>query len=124
MIFIGKQKYAKEVLKIFNTEDYKSLCTFLAQNEKFSKDNGASTVDEGLCRSIIGYLMYLIPTRPYIMFSISLLSRYMHCVSELHYKTAKRVLRCIKGTLDLGIKFERKNKLGLLGDYYSKSAIS
>ena len=115
MIFIGKQKYAKEVLKIFNTEDYKSLCTFLAQNEKFSKDNGASKVDEGLCMSIIGYLMYLIPTRPYIMFSISLLSRYMHCVSELHYKTAKRVLRCIKGTLDLGIKFERKNKLGLLG---------
>ncbi|KAL6332559.1 hypothetical protein AAG906_008979 [Vitis piasezkii] len=97
-IFIEQQKYAKEVLKKFNMEDCKSLCTPLAQNEQFSKDDGAEKVDEGLYRSIIGCLMYLIATRPDIICLVSLLSRYMHCASELHYKVAKRVLRYVKGT--------------------------
>ena len=91
-IFIGQQKYAREVLKKFNMEDCKSLCTLLAQNEKFSKD-GAKKVDEGLYMNIIGCLMYLTTRRPDIMFPVILLSRYMHCASGLHYKAAKRVLR-------------------------------
>ena len=40
-IFIEQQKYAKEVLKKFNMKDCKSLCTPLAQNEQFSKDDDA-----------------------------------------------------------------------------------
>lgn len=114
-IFIGQQKYAKEVLKKFNMEDCKSMSTPLAQNDKFNKEDGAEKVDEGLYRSIIGCLMYLTATRPDIMYSVSLLSRYMHCASEVHYKAAKRVLRYIKGTLQLGIKFEKKDKLFLHG---------
>ena len=96
-------------------EDCKSVCTPLAQNEKFSKDDGAEKIDEALHRSLIGCLMYLTATRPDIMFTVSLLSRYMHCASELHYKAAKRVLRYIKGTLDHGIKFEKEDKLILHG---------
>ena len=59
--------------------------------------------------------MYLIKTRLDIMFVVSLLSRYMHCASELYYKVAKRVLRYIEGTLDHGIKFEKADKLVLHG---------
>ncbi|KAH9666120.1 Integrase catalytic domain-containing protein [Citrus sinensis] len=108
-------KICKEVLKKFNMEDCKSVCTPLAQNEKFNKDDGAEKIDEALYRSIIGCLMYLTATRPDIMFVVSLLSRYMHCASELHYKAAKNVLKYIKGTLDHGIKFEKKDKLILHG---------
>ena len=116
--FIGQLKYTKEALKKFNTEDCKSLCTLLAQNEKFKKDDSAAKVDEGSYGSIIGCLRYLSATRPDIMCLVSLLFRYMHCVSELHYKAAKRVLRYVKGTLDLGIKFEKKDKLVLDGFAY------
>ena len=80
----------------------------LAQNDKFNKEDGAEKVDEGLYRSIIGCLMYLTATRPDIMYFVSLLSRYMHCASELHYKAPKRVLRYIKGTLEFGMKFEKE----------------
>ena len=113
--FIGQLKYTKEALKKFNTEDCKSLCTLLAQNEKFKKDDSAAKVDEGSYRSIIGCLMYLSATRPDIMFFISLLSRYMHCASELHNEAAKRVLGYITGTLDLRIKFEKEDQLVLHG---------
>ena len=89
------------------------------QNEKLSKDDGAEKVDESRYRSLIGCLMYLIATRPDLMFAVSLLSRFMHCASELHFKAAKRVLRYIKGTVDFGIMFKKSENLKLVG--YSDS---
>lgn len=64
-------------------------------------------IDEGYYRSLIGCLMYLMSTRPDILFVVSLLSRFMHCSSEMHLIAAKRVLRYIKGTIDYGVKFEK-----------------
>ncbi len=58
-IFTGQQKYAKEVLRKFNMEDCKSLCTHLAQNEKFSKDDSAEKIDEALYERIVGCLIYM-----------------------------------------------------------------
>ncbi|XP_019170984.1 PREDICTED: uncharacterized protein LOC109166489 [Ipomoea nil] len=115
----NNQKYAREVLKKFHMESCKSVNTPLSQNEKFSKDDGAEEVDETAYRSIIGCLMFLTAITPDIMFPVSLLSRFMHCASELHYTAAKRILRYIKGTLDYGLKFEKTKKLFLHG--YSDS---
>jgi hypothetical protein len=47
----------------------------------------------------------LTATRPDIMHAVSLLSRFMHCASEVHFKAAKRVVRYIKSTLSYGIQF-------------------
>ncbi|RVX02654.1 Retrovirus-related Pol polyprotein from transposon TNT 1-94 [Vitis vinifera] len=104
-IFICQQKYAKEILKKFKMEECKSTSTPMNQKEKFCKEDGAEKVDEGLYRSMIGCLMYLTATRPDIMHAVSLLSRYMHCASEIHFQAAKRVIRYVKGTVDYGIKF-------------------
>ena len=35
--------------------------------------------------------------------------------NKVHWVAAKRVLRYVKGTLDLGLKFERSNKFELVG---------
>ncbi|XP_071920752.1 secreted RxLR effector protein 161-like [Coffea arabica] len=69
------------------------------ENEKLSKDDGAAKFDKGLYRSLVGCLMYLTATRPDIMYAVSLLSRFMHCASELHFKAAKKVLRSTSGYL-------------------------
>ena len=89
------------------------------QNEKFNKENGAGKVDEGLYRSLIGCLMYLTATRPYTVFAVSLLSRYMLCASEIHFQAAKRILRYVKGTIDFGRRFQHVQKFSLQG--YSES---
>ena len=68
---------------------------------------------------MIGCLMYLTATRPDIMYIVSLLLRYMHCASEIHFQTTKRVLRYVKGTIDYGIKFNQVKKFILHG--YSDS---
>ena len=56
------------------------------QKEKFNKEDGASKVKEELSIRLIGCLMYLTATRPYIVFVVSFLSRYMHYVSEIQFQ--------------------------------------
>ncbi|KAI5348920.1 hypothetical protein L3X38_001807 [Prunus dulcis] len=47
----------------------------------------------------------VLATRPDIIFSASLLARFMHKPSKKHYGAAKRVLRYIQGTIDFGIEY-------------------
>jgi hypothetical protein len=104
-IFICQQKYAKEILKKFNMEECRSTATPMNQKEKFCKEDEDAKIDETLYRTLIGCLMYLTATRPDIMNATSILSRYMHCVSEIHFQAAKRIVRYIMGTIDYGLKF-------------------
>ncbi|RVW95066.1 Retrovirus-related Pol polyprotein from transposon RE1 [Vitis vinifera] len=82
-VFISQKKYAKEILNKFHMDDCKRTSTPMYQKEKFSKDDGTEKVDESQYRSLIGCLMYLTATKPDIMFSVSLLSRFMHCASSI-----------------------------------------
>ena len=50
------------------------------------------------------------------MYMVSLISRFMASPTELHLKATKRVLRCLKGTVDLGV-FYRKEGNGELMAY-------
>ena len=86
-------------------EECNPSATPMNQNEKFCKEDGAAKADERLYRTIIGCLMYLTTTRPDIMNVVSLLSRYMHCASEVHFQAAKRIVRYVKGTIDYGLRF-------------------
>lgn len=87
--------------------------------EKFNKDDGIDKVDKGLYRSLNGWLMYLIALRSNIAFVVTLLSRFMHCASELHLQAIKRIVRYIKGTTSYGIKFTHYHNSMLHG--YSDS---
>ena len=46
-------------------------------------------VDSRVFKQIEGSLMYLTTTRPDIMYSVSLVSRYMECPHEIHLAAAK-----------------------------------
>ncbi|KHN31733.1 Putative mitochondrial protein, partial [Glycine soja] len=100
-------------------KDCKSTTSPMHQKEKFSNDDGANKVDEMHYRSLIGCLIYLTATRPDILFAVSILSRFMHCASEVHLQAAKRVIRYVKGILDYGIMYFHSHKFKLHG--YSDS---
>ncbi|KAL5823512.1 hypothetical protein ACOSQ4_021412 [Xanthoceras sorbifolium] len=118
-VFICQKKYAKEILNKFQMEECKATSTPMNQKEKLNKEDGTDKVDERYFRSLIGCLMYLTATRPDILFAISLLSRFMHCASEMHLIAAKRILRYIKGTVNYGVKFEECQSFKLCGFSYS-----
>ena len=113
-VFIYQKKYAKDILKKFKLEECNAASTPMNQKEKLCKEDGADKVDEGYFRSLIGCLMYLIATHPDILNVVSILSRFMHCASELHLMAAKRVSQYIKGTSDFGVKFTRSKEFKLV----------
>ena len=117
-ICLPQECYAKKLLKKFNMEDCKSMNTpLIAQKHEQEEHNDA--VDPTLYSSLVGGLLYLTATLPDLMFSASYLSRYLKEPMSKHLKEAKRVLRYIKGTSDLGLKFTATSGGKLIG--YSDS---
>jgi len=101
-VFICQKKYTKEILKKFKREKCKEMSTPMNQKEKLCKEDGIDKIDPVHFRSLIGCLMYLTTTRPNILNVVSMLSRFIHCASELHLKAAKKVIRYVKGTCNFG----------------------
>ena len=96
-------------------DECKAMRTLIDQVEKLSKDDGTNKIDQAYFRNLIGCLMYLIATRPDILNAVSILSRFIHCASEMHLKAAKRMIGYVKGTYDLGKKFTRNKEFKLVG---------
>ncbi|XP_039036736.1 secreted RxLR effector protein 161-like [Hibiscus syriacus] len=96
-------------------ENCKIVNTPAVQGEKLSKNDQARKTDAGQYRSLIGCLLYLSVTIPDIMYVTSLLSRFMHSPSEVHYRATKRVLRFVKGTTDFGVLYARNADIKLVG---------
>uniref|UniRef100_A0A3Q7EIX0 GAG-pre-integrase domain-containing protein n=1 Tax=Solanum lycopersicum TaxID=4081 RepID=A0A3Q7EIX0_SOLLC len=65
--------------------------------------------DFGKYQRLIGKLLYLTMTRPYIAIVVQVLSQYMHSPKSSHMEAALRVVRYIKGTVGLGL-FMPSNK--------------
>ena len=60
-------------------------------------------VDQTKYRGLIGSLLYLTASRPEIMFAICLCARYQANPKESHFKAAKRILKYLKGTTNVGL---------------------
>ncbi|CAL8176707.1 unnamed protein product [Prunus armeniaca] len=113
-IFIHQRKYAASLLDKFALKECKSVSIPLVATKKLSKDDGSGAASEEQYRKIVGNLLYLTATRPDVMYAASLLIRYMHCPTNKHYGTTKRVLRYVKETLDYGLKYEKGKKAILI----------
>ena len=104
------------MLKKFKMLDCNPVNTPMECGVKLSKqEKGLQKVGPTLFSSLVGSLRYLTCTRPEIVFSIGLVSRFMEIPSETHMKPAKRILRYLKGTLDYGIFYSASNKFKLMG---------
>ena len=102
-IFISQEKYIEDLLKRFQMNECKPVSTPMALNEKLQQTDGAAKVDAKYFRSLVGSLIYLSNTRPDIVHSVSLISRFMNKPSKLHYAAIKRVLRYLPGTRSHGL---------------------
>ena len=62
-------------------------------------------------KNLIAASMYLaVSTRPYITYTVSVLSQFDANYGTQHWAAAKRVLRYLKGTSDVGLKFVKSYK--------------
>ena len=74
-ISLGQGKYAVEILKRFGMMDCKAMATPMASKLKLLSDASSESVDATIYHQMIGSLMYLTNTRPYIFFAMNSLSQ-------------------------------------------------
>lgn len=74
--------------------------------KKMKKQDESSKVDGILYSSLIESLLYLTATRLVIMYIVSLLSRFMQYLTQVHFSAVKHVLRYVWGTKNYRIWFK------------------
>jgi len=108
-IFVSQDRYAEEVLKKFKMTSCNPVSTPMEPGTKLSKYVDGDRVDASKYRSLIGSLKYLTNTRPDLMLSVGIASRYMEEPRYTHWKALKRILRYMRGTMSLGLMYTRTN---------------
>ncbi|GJT67883.1 putative ribonuclease H-like domain-containing protein [Tanacetum coccineum] len=113
-IFISQDKYVHEILRKFNYSDVKSASTLTDLEKPLVQDGDAADVDEHLYRSMIGSLMYLIASRPDIMFAVCACARFQVSPKSSHLLVVKRIFRYLKGKPSLGLWYSKDSPLELV----------
>lgn len=106
-IFIHRQKCAREILSKFGMEDCNFVCNPIVPGNKLIKNEGGKCVDATNLKKIIGSLVYLLARRPDLAYSVCLIARFMERPTEMHQAAMKRILRYLKGTINLRILYEK-----------------
>ncbi|GJV40698.1 putative ribonuclease H-like domain-containing protein [Tanacetum coccineum] len=112
-IFIGQDKYVAEILKKFDFASVKTASTLVETQKPLVKDEEAADVDVHLYRSMIVSLMYLIASRPDIMFAVCACSRFQVTSKTSHLNAMKRIFRYLKGKPKLGLWYPRVSSFDL-----------
>jgi hypothetical protein len=102
-IFISQKKYMKEILEKFKMESCNSVNSPVETSIKLSKEGDDRVIEPTLYKSLVGRLRYLTITRLDTVYGVGLVSRYMEQPMQTQWLAAKRILRYIKGTINLGL---------------------
>ncbi|GJZ55789.1 retrovirus-related pol polyprotein from transposon TNT 1-94 [Tanacetum coccineum] len=102
-IFISQDKYVADILKKFDFVTIKTASTLIETNKALLKDEEAEDVDVHLYRLMIRSLMYLIASRPDIMFDVCACARFQVTPKTSHLHAVKRIFRYLKGQPKLGL---------------------
>nr|GEV92845.1 hypothetical protein [Tanacetum cinerariifolium] len=91
-------KFSAKVYKVEKAiySNVRSSNTPMDKENPWGKDGTGKDVDLHLYRSIIGSLMYLIASRPDIMFAICACARHQVTPKECHLHAVKRIFRYLK----------------------------
>ncbi|XP_019092312.1 PREDICTED: uncharacterized protein LOC109129126 [Camelina sativa] len=73
-------------------------------------------------RSLAGKLQYLTITRPDLQFTVNFICQRMHAPTNSEFTLLKRILRYVKGTLNLGMPIRKHNNPTLSAFCYSDYA--
>lgn len=112
-ISIRQKGYICDILERFGMSDCKPVSTPMEPGTKLMKPEGEPTPEEAKLpyRELIGALTYLsTATRPDISYAVSCLSQFNNCYRRNHWTAAKRVLRYLKGTMNLGLVYRKGNE--------------
>ncbi len=110
-LILTQKKYINDILEKFqmtscNPIDTPMSTDYILESSTDTKDNDQNENVSKPFTSLVGSLMFLaVCTRPDICFAVTKLARRMKNPREVDWMTAKKVLRYLKGTTDIGLRF-------------------
>lgn len=114
VVTLSQEKYIDQILKKFNMSECKTANTPMEANLKSKRENVTS--GQNPYQQLIGSLMYLaVLTRPDIAYSVSYLSQFNNCNNEEQWVYAKRVLRYLKKTKNIGLRYCKDGSVNIQG---------
>jgi hypothetical protein len=112
---VCQSKYVKDILKKFGMEDSKPIKTPMATNGHLDLDEGGKLVDLKLYRSMITSLLYLTASRPDIILSVCMCTRFQAAPKECHLTAVKRIMRYLKYSPNIGLWYPKGAQFELVG---------
>ncbi|UYV65986.1 hypothetical protein LAZ67_3006070 [Cordylochernes scorpioides] len=120
-ISLQQSHYVQQILQKYGTENCKEVPTPGSKEINLDNHIEDDNCDQHTYQEALGMLMFLaVKTRPEIAYITSKLSQYSRQPKQMHWTAIKRVVRYLRGTIDLGVKFER-GKAGILKSYTDAS---
>ncbi|KAJ9542504.1 hypothetical protein OSB04_029010 [Centaurea solstitialis] len=127
-IFINQSKYVHDLLKHFDFGGSSSVATPMPKSFQLDADLSGKPVDQKTYRAIIGSLLYLTASRPYIVFSTGVCACYQCDPRDSHLTAVKRILRYLKGTPNFGLWYPKDSGFELIAytnfDHLNKKSTS
>ncbi|RVW56445.1 Retrovirus-related Pol polyprotein from transposon RE1 [Vitis vinifera] len=106
-IVVSQRKYILDLLKETGMLGCKPIDTPMDSQKKLGIEKESTPVDRGRYQRLVGRLIYLSHTRPYIGFAVSAVSQFMHSPTEEHMEAVYRILRYLKMTPGKGLFFRK-----------------
>nr|GEY28720.1 hypothetical protein [Tanacetum cinerariifolium] len=101
-IFINQAKCPQEILIKHGMTSCDSVGTPMA-TKHLDADLSGTPVDQTKYRSMVGAIMYLTASRPYIMHATCYCARYQAKPTKKHLTAVKRICRYLKDTIHMGL---------------------
>jgi len=117
--FLCQSKYCRELMKKFEMDKCKEATTPISTSCYLDLDEKGVSIDQTKCRGLIGSLLYLTTSWLDIMFSVYVCVRFQSNPKESYFKAGKRILKYLKGTINVSLWYPRGVSLSLIG--YSDS---
>ena len=116
-LWIHQKQYILNMLEKYSLSNAKVVSTPADVSVQLKKDDGVSNkVDSVTYQSIIGSLLYAaIATRPDIAQAVGVVAKFSSSPNQSHLTAAKRILRYLKGTLNLAIRYQKLEDEELIG---------
>jgi hypothetical protein len=74
-----------------------------------------TSVDQKVCHSMIGSLLYLCASRPNTMLSVCMCARFQAAPKDCHLRAVKRIMRYLVLTPNLGLWYPKGSRYKLIG---------
>lgn len=111
---INQRGYFERLLERFGMTECKAVSTPMENRLRLKKGEEQQRTTKPY-RELVGCLMYAsLTTRPDLSAATNYFSQFQSCPTDEHWVHLKRILRYIKGTLDIGLVYQLNNDAPLL----------